>query len=236
MAFFSKKKLKQILDEPESRYFSVINDALAVATVVSIFTIVLETVPSLGRYQQWFLIIEWVTVGFFVTEYAARMYVAKPKRTYALSFFGIIDLIAILPTFIGLGNYTFLKSARIVRIMRFLRMVRLAKMSRMKTKDVEETMGIFGFNIAIYTVMLTLVTMVIGTLLHIFVVTDAAPWSIPSGMYWAFSVFLGGLPAPIPPGEWGTAIFILAKFSGMALFGLLVGLIGKVFNQMVLGR
>jgi hypothetical protein len=115
-------------------------------------------------------------------------------------------------------------------------MVRLAKMSRVKAKDVEETIGIFGFNILIYSATLLFVMMCIGTLLHVFQSTPDTHWSIPTGMYWAFSVFLGGLPAPIPPGEWGTAIFILTKFCGMALFGLLIGVIGKMFNQLILGK
>ncbi len=232
----AKRALQQTLDNPQAHYFSFINDVLATATVVSILAIVLETVPSLAHYHPWFLVAEWATVALFSIEYVARIYVAKPKREYALSFFGIVDLVAILPTFIGLGNFTFLKSARIVRIMRFLRMIRLAKMSRVKAKDVEETMGVFGFNIAIYTVALLFVLMIIGTLLHVFIGTTEDSWSIPRGMYWAFSVFLGGLPAPIPEGEWGTAIFILTKFCGMALFGLLIGVVGKVFNQMVLGK
>ena len=160
----------------------------------------------------------------------------KHERTYYLSFFGIIDLFAILPSFFGLGNFTFLKSGRVVRIIRFLRIVRLSKLSRIKAKDAEETFGILGFNIAIYAFALLFIMLSIGVLLHVFVQADGHPWSIPSGMFWAFSVFLGGLPASIPPGTSGTIIFIIAKFCGMALFGLLVGIIGKLFNTWILGK
>ena len=230
-----KKRVFAALEDLHNPYFSLINDVFAIATVVSVVVIVIETIPSLSRYQDLFLFIEWLTVGLFTVEYCVRWWVTEPKRSYYLSFFGIIDLIAILPTFIGLGNFTFLKSARVIRIIRFLRIVRLSKLARIRTKDAEETFGILGLNSAIYVFALLFVMLLIGVLLHVFISTESNYWSIPKGMYWAFAVFLGGLPAPIPPGSSGTAIFIFAKFCGMALFGLLIGIIGKIFNSWVLG-
>jgi Ion transport protein len=135
-----------------------------------------------------------------------------------------------------MGNLTFLKSARVVRIIRFLRLARLSKLSHIHADNAEETLGIFGFNIALYALTLVFVMLIFGVALHVFIDGDGNYWSIPAGMYWTFSVFLGGLPAPIPPGQVGTAIFIFAKFAGMALFGLLVGVVGKIFNQLILGK
>lgn len=232
----SKKFVLDTFENPRSKYFAFVNDLFAVATIVSILAVVIETVPSLHTYHTVFLYIEWTTVVLFSLEYILRLWVAKNRKAYALSFFGIVDLVAVLPTFFGLGNLTFLKSARIVRIIRFLRLVRLSKLSRIKVEDAEETLGIFGFNIALYAVTLLFTTLVFGVLLHLFVTGDTQYWSIPGGMYWTFAVFLGGLPAPIPPGAVGTTIFILAKFCGMALFGLLVGVIGKIFNELILGK
>lgn len=232
----NKQGVLAIFENPQSKYFGFVNDVLAIATIVSILTIVLETVPSLSVYQPYFFAIEWITVILFSAEYVLRLWSNRSRSQYAFSFFGIIDLLAILPTLIGLGNLTFLKSARIVRIIRFLRLVRLSKLSRIKVDDAEETMGIFGFNIALYAVTLLFVTLLFGVILHIFDVSDGRYWSIPAAMFWTFSVFLGGLPTPIPPGTLGTVIFIGAKFCGMALFGLLVGVVGKIFNDLILGR
>ncbi len=232
----SKKNTLAVFEDPHSPYFGIVNDVLALATIVSILAIVLETVPSLYVYEDYFLAIEWVTVILFSIEYLFRLWASKVRSEYAFSFFGLIDLISILPTLLGLGNLTFLKSARIVRIIRFLRLIRLSKLSRIKVSDAEETLGIFGFNIALYAATLLFVTLVFGVLLHIFDTTDGRYWSIPAAMFWTFSVFLGGLPTPIPPGTLGTMIFIGAKFCGMALFGLLVGVVGKIFNDLILGK
>ncbi len=231
-----KSKIAGAFENPAHPLFSIINDVLALATIVSVFVIVLETMPSLIGYNALFLTIEWITVFLFTLEYITRLWIAKPKRSYYLSFFGVVDLVAILPSFVGLGNFTFLKSARVVRVIRFLRIVRLSKLSKIRAKDAEETFGILGFNIAIYTFALLFIMLLIGVLLHVFVSTEAGYWSIPTGMYWAFAVFLGGIPAPIPPGTAGTVIFIVAKFCGMALFGLLVGIVGKLFNEWILGK
>ncbi len=232
----SKKVVSQAFEDPRSQYFSYVNDVLAVSTVLSIFAIILETVPSLFQYHTYFLIIEWVTVALFAIEYGLRLWSSKVRREYALSFFGIVDLVAILPTIIGLGNFTFLKSARIIRIIRFLRLVRISKLTRVKVKDIEETIGVFGLNIALYATTLVLTFLAFGIILHLFFTGETMYWSIPAGMYWTFSLFLGGLPAPIPAGTGGTILFICAKFTGMALFGLLVGIVGKIFNQLILGK
>ncbi|MCR4286003.1 MAG: ion transporter [Candidatus Kaiserbacteria bacterium] len=232
----SKKTVLTIFENPKSPYFSITNDVLAVATIVSVFTIVLETVPSLSIYSFWFHIIDWTAVTLFTLEYCMRLWSARKRSSYAFSFFGVIDLLAILPTFIGLGNLMFLKSARVIRIIRFLRIVRLTKLSHLNIENAEETLGIFGFNIALYACALLLAFLSVGALLHIFVTSDGQYWSVPAGMYWTFSLFIGGLPAPIPPGTAGTIVFIIAKFLGMALFGLLIGVIGKIFNQLILGK
>ena len=226
-----------MFEDPRAPHFAAVNDGLAFVTVISIFAIILETVPSLYRFHDLFLVIEWATVLLFSAEYLLRLWASKSRREYAGSIFGVIDLVSILPSFIGLGNLTFLKSARVIRIIRFLRLIRLTKLTRqVHMKDVEETIGVFGLNIALYAVTLLLTLIFFGVLLHALDTADGRYWSIPSGMYWAFAVFLGGLPAPIPPGTTGTVIFILAKFIGMALFGLLIGVVGKIFNQLILGK
>jgi voltage-gated potassium channel len=233
---FSKHNILKTLENPSSEYFSIVNDVLALGTILSIFAIILETVPSLFTYHPYFLIIEWVTALLFSIEYGLRLWSARNRRAYALSFYGIIDLLAILPTIVGLGNFTFLKSARIIRIIRFLRLIRISKLARVNVKDVEETIGMFGLNIALYASTLILTFLAFGIVLHLFFMGETTYWSIPAGMYWTFAVFLGGLPAPIPSGTAGTILFIFAKFTGMALFGLLVGVVGKIFNQLILGK
>lgn len=230
-----RNTLSNVLVNHKTRAYHIANDVLGALTILSIVSIILETVPSLHQYNVYFKIIEWTALAFFTAEYAARIYIARPARSYIFSFFGLVDLIAILPSYLGLGNLSFLKSARTLRILRLLRMVRLAKISRIDGKDAEETVGIFGFNILIYALTLTFAMLIIGSLLYTIEDPSAHILSIPAGMFWTFKLFLGGLPLEVPSSQSGLTVYILAKFTGMALFGLLVGIVGKIFNKVALG-
>ena len=162
MASFAEKAFLKT----KSKTYTVVNDVLAFVTVVSILSLVLETVPALSEYAELFLIIEWSAVVLFTLEYIGRLSVSSPRYTYPTSFFGVVDLVAILPTFLGLGNFTFLKSARALRIIRMLRMVRLAKVGRSGVVN-EERFGVLGLNVAIYFTTLVFALFVTGTSLYL---------------------------------------------------------------------
>lgn len=85
----TKKNVLAIFEDPHSSYFRIVNDILALATIVSILAIVLETVPSLYVYEAYFLAIEWATVILFTMEYSIRLWASKVRSKYAFSFFWI---------------------------------------------------------------------------------------------------------------------------------------------------
>jgi voltage-gated potassium channel len=232
---FNRGAIRNILDNPKAKYFGVVNDFLSLLTIVSILAIVLETVPEFSGYSFWFLLAEWAAVFFFGLEYLARAWSSKNPLAYIFSFFGVVDLVAILPSILGLGNLSFLKSARIIRIIRFLRLVRISKLAKAEIGNIEHTLGVFGFTIAMYGLAVIFVMLLLGVALHT-LLPGGEYWSVPGGMFWAFLVFLGDMPVVIPPGVLGMVLFIVAKFLGMALFGLLIGVTGKIFNEILLGQ
>jgi voltage-gated potassium channel len=119
-------KLKQIIersDTPHGRTFDLFIQALIVISLVS-FSI--ETLPNVSETMRtWLRRIEIFCVVVFSIEYLLRVYVATPKRKYIFSFFGIIDLIAILPYYLGAG--VDLRSARMFRLLRLFRIFKLAR-------------------------------------------------------------------------------------------------------------
>jgi len=213
---------------------TVQNDFLALLTIVSIVSLVLETVPGLARYNTTFIFVEWLAVFFFTLEYIIRFSVSKPRWKYSLSFFGIVDLVSILPTFLGLGNFTFLKSARALRIIRLLRMLRLAKVSRSKAVD-EESLGVLSLNVLIYFVTLTFALLVTGTAMYLVEPETSVFVSIPAGMWWSLKVFMAGIPVVEPVTQLGEFFFVLTRFVGLLLLGLLIGVVGNVFKVLVMG-
>jgi len=227
--------LQRAFTDTSSRSFHLTQDFLALLTVVSIVALVLETVPSLSEYGQTFLVIEWVAVLFFSVEYIGRLIVSKPTWRYSVSFFGIVDLVSILPTFLGLGNFTFLKSARALRIIRLLRMLRLAKMARSDVVD-EENMSTTSLNVLIYFVTLVFALLITGTAMYLVEPQTSAFASIPAGMWWSLKVFMAGIPVTEPVTALGEFFFVLTRFVGLLLLGLLIGVVGNVFRGLLGGE
>ncbi len=229
-AFF---EIEDALEDPRSKFFTVANDILACVTLVSVGSIILETVPSLSAYGPVFQSIEYIATGLFTCEYFLRLHRAKRKTGYIFSFFGIIDLLAILPTYLGLGNFTFLKTARALRIVRLLRMIRLAKLAKLRKKD--GMSSLYLLNIQIYAITLFTATLFLGALFYIFEGTEAYAQDIPSAMFWVFKTILGGISMPQPQTTGGAVIQILARFCSTLLLGLMLTLVATMMRKLLTG-
>lgn len=221
-----------MFQDPSSKLFVRTNNFFALLTIISIVSLVLETVAGLSDYQVVFVSIEWCAVVFFSLEYIGRFVVSKPKWKYPLSFFGIIDLVSIVPTLLGLGNFTFLKSARALRIIRLLRMLRLAKMTRSDVVS-EENLGVLSLNVLIYFATLVTALLITGTAIYLTEPNTSAFASIPAGMWWSLKVFMAGIPVVEPVTQLGEFFFVLTRFVGLLLLGLLVGVVGNVFRVLM---
>lgn len=110
-------------DTPAGRTFDLVIQTLI---VVSLITFSVETLPHLSEQtRSWLYLIEVVTVALFTAEYLLRIAVADRKLSFIFSFFGLIDLMAILPFFLATGI-----DLRAIRAFRFLRLFRAFKIVR----------------------------------------------------------------------------------------------------------
>ncbi|HYD93233.1 MAG TPA: ion transporter [Candidatus Paceibacterota bacterium] len=226
--------LRNTFENQKSPAFVITNDILALATLVSVLALVLETVAAFASYQPIFNVIEYATVALFTAEYLGRLYVAKSRFKYAFSFFGIIDLLAILPSFIGMANLTFLKTSRSLRILRFLRILRLAKLAR-KGKKHPSNSSIYVLNIQIYFTALLTAILIMGSLLYLTEGHHAYAKDLPSAMYWTLSVILGGLSYERPTSTIGVTLLIACRFLGLVFLGLIVSLTGTLMRKVLIG-
>lgn len=224
-----------MLNDESHRSFFFVNDVLAIATVVSIVAIVLETVPSLAQYKSVFDLIELVTVAIFTAEYVGRLYVARPKLSYVFSFFGLVDLISILPSYLGVGNLTFLKTARSLRIIRLLRVLRMVKLTR-SSKRVKSNLGLYSLNAFIFLATFGFALIIAGSAVYVAEPNSPAFASIPLGMVWALKVFLIGIPVEYPTTTGGQIAHMLTRFLGLVVFGVLIGIVGKYLEQALYGK
>lgn len=221
------------LEHPRNKWFLLLNNSLAVITIVSVLAVILETVPRVSAWQNWLTIIEYCVVLIFLSEYVIRVKHSKSPSKYIFSFFGIIDLLAILPSLLGLANLTFLKAARSVRVIRMLRMLRLAKVARFEDKK-KASRSVLGLNFEIYIIALTMAIIMLGSLFYIFE-TRADATSIPQGMYWAIRAVLGGVSYPQPETIGGTATLVLARLTAMIFLGMTMGAVGAIMRTKLIG-
>ena len=229
--------LNKMFNDPHSRMFVWTNDFLAAVTILSVLALILETVETLSGYRSLFITIEYAAVFFFSLEYAGRMLAARKSLEYIFSFFGLVDLLAIIPSYALLLNFTFLKTARVLRILRFLRMIRVAKLAHPEVARLKEGEhpSIYKLNISIYFFALFCAVVIFGTLLYIAEGTTTGAENIPMAMIWVSKVIMGGVAQHSPLSVWGDLIIIFARFTGLMLFGLLVYIVGHSVRWALFG-
>lgn len=155
-------------ETPAGRWFDI---ALLIAILVSITIVSLETIPGYAqrpRLINVFAAIEWVLTILFTIEYALRLYCVRHPLRYAFSFWGIIDLLSILPSYVTLFVGTSSRSFVILRSIRLLRVFRVLKLWRMMNEADELASAIWKVRdkiIVFVTVVLVAVT-ISGTLMY----------------------------------------------------------------------
>lgn len=231
-------QINESLHDQSSRKFVRFNILLAIVTIISITSIIFETVASLHYFHSVFLIIEWASVIFFTFEYLARIYTTNEKRKYVFSFWGIADILSIIPTFFSLGNWTFLKSVRILRILRLLRLLRLIKIIHIYTgtlRAVDSQEEINKQNIILYFFTLATGVLLSGAVLYTLEHNQKAYENIPLSMLQGAKLLVGGLAIALPQTIGGEIAVVVIRFIGLALFGLLIAIVGGALNQLIFG-
>lgn len=118
--------LKRIIEQNDTSAGRVFDLVIQGLIVLSLISFSLETLPGLSPELHWYLrAIEIGTIAIFTGEYVLRLWLADSRSAYAFSFFGIIDLIAILPFYVGMG--VDLRAVRSFRLLRLFRMFKLAR-------------------------------------------------------------------------------------------------------------
>lgn len=179
--------LYQVIFKHNTREGRLFDVALIWAVMLSVVVVILESVTSIrARFHDLLLIAEWVFTIVFTIEYGLRLYSARRRWRYALSFFGIIDLIAILPTYLSLlipGTQTLV----VVRIFRTLRVFRVLKLSeyRAEAKALRKALGASTPKIVVFLGSVLSVVVIAGAIMYLIEGPEHGFADIPRSMYWA---------------------------------------------------
>ena len=223
---YFREKLYEIIfeaDTPEGRAFDIV---LLLAILGSVIAVMLETVPSYDKYRKIFVILEWIFTIFFTIEYIVRIYTVHSPKKYVTSFFGVVDLVSILPTYLSLF-FAGTTSLMVVRALRLLRVFRIFKLGNflfegkiiMKAlKESRDKILVFMFFII---VMVTIFGAVIYFIENNHPEGHAGFTSIPKSVYWAIvtlsTVGYGDIHPNTTLGQFLSSILMILAYAVIAV-------------------
>ena len=182
-----QQKLHEIIFEADTRAGKLFDIILLWAILLSVVTVMLESVESIRLlYGTELRIIEWSFTFLFTIEYFARiMAIGKPLK-YIFSFYGIIDLISIIPTYLGLfisGSQTLaiIRSIRLLRVFRILKLVQFISEADVLLKALKASRA----KIVVFLFAVLSLTFILGTVMYLIETPENGFTSIPRSIYWA---------------------------------------------------
>lgn len=233
----ARERLHEIIfeaDTPAGKFFDII---LMIFIILSVIVVMLETVPSYqAKYGQLFTFLEFVFTIFFSIEYILRLYCVHKPMKYATSFFGIIDLLSIIPFFIALV-VTGTQSLVVIRALRLMRVFRVFKLANFMTQGqlIITALKASRAKIFVFMTFILLLVSIMGSVMYL--VEGGANNgfdSIPRSVYWAIvtltTVGYGDISPITPLGQFiAAAIMIL----GYAIIAVPTGIVAAEINQEV---
>lgn len=219
-----KERIHEIIfeaDTPTGKFFDL---ALLVMIAASIVVVMLESVHSINvQYKQWFSILEWVFTIFFTIEYGLRVFCVYKPWKYVFSFYGMIDLLAILPAYLGLfiaGAQSFV----IIRALRIMRVFRILKLGHFMSEGtvIVRALQASRAKITVFIVFVLLMVSIIGSIMYL---VEGGPKSafssIPRSVYWAIvtltTVGYGDISPVTPLGQFLASVVMIIGYAVIAV-------------------
>lgn len=182
-----RRRVHDIIFEAETGAGKLFDTLLLVAILVAVIAVMLDSVEEIEReYSTLLQGIEWVLTILFTIEYGLRLWSVRHPLHYAKSFFGVIDLLAILPTYLSL-LFVGSQSLMVIRSIRLLRVFRVFKMARYLSEVMVlmHALRATRHKITVFLITVLALALILGTLMYVIEGREGGFSSIPAGFYWA---------------------------------------------------
>lgn len=229
-------RLHSVIFEADTPTGKVFDITLLVLIAASVLVVMLESVPSIqDRYHETLLALEWGFTIAFTIEYLLRLLIVARPRVYALSFFGIVDLLAILPTYLSLFVFG-TQALTVVRGVRLLRVFRVLKLGHYLSESqvITESLKASQRKISVFLFAVTMIVMVVGAIMYVIEgETNPGFSSIPLAVYWAIvTLTTVGFGDITPQTALGQFISAFVMIIGYAVIAVPTGIVTAEFaNQ-----
>ena len=231
-----KDKLHELIfeaDTPSGKLFDV---ALLIAILASVIVVMLETVPQIQEnYFRLFYTLEWIFTIFFTIEYIVRIYAVNSPKKYIFSFYGIVDLLSILPTYLALV-FAGTHSLMIIRSLRLLRVFRIFKLGNFlfEGQVIISSLKASRVKISVFLTFVIIMVSIFGSVMYLIegAAGNESFDSIPRSVYWAIvtltTVGYGDISPISPLGQFIAAIIMIL---GYAVIAVPTGIVTSEFTR-----
>lgn len=212
-------------DTPAGRGFDI---ALIWAILISVVAVMLDSVQSISGNRQWlFNGIEWFFTLLFSLEYLVRLYCAPKPLHYARSFFGLVDLLSVLPTYLAffVSHASFLIMLRLLRVLRIFRVLKLMRYIN-EADLLVRSLYMARRKIFVFFFSMFVLASIFGALLFLIEGPANGFTSIPKSIYWAvITMTTVGYGDVVPQTVLGQSVATLLMGIGYAIIAVPTGIV-----------
>lgn len=231
--FNNKQRLKDhlhlIIFEADTRIGKLFDIVLIVFIILSVLAVMLETVPSLeAQYHDVFFYLEWIFTTVFTIEYLLRLWIVNKPIKYATSFYGIVDLLSILPSFLtmffgGIPSLMIIRALRLLRIFRIFKLASLFRQGIVLAKALKNSVP----KISVFLFAIMLITILFGSFMYLIEAnSDGGFDSIPRSIYWAIvTLTTVGYGDISPKTDFGQFVAAIVMILGYAVIAVPTGIV-----------
>lgn len=224
-----KRKLHTIIFEADTPAGKVFDVGLLIVIVLSVIMVMLESVKSIQiHYEELFNNFEWIFTIIFTIEYVLRIWITGKPWKYIFSFYGLIDLLSIIPTFLGIF-FTGTHSLLVIRTLRLLRVFRILKLARFlgEAQNLINALKASRVKIIVFIFSVLSLTVIMGTLMYLIEGGENGFTSIPRSIYWAIvTLTTVGYGDIAPQTVLGQAIASMIMILGYGIIAVPTGIVG----------
>lgn len=229
-----RSKLYDIIFEADTTAGKTFDVLLLIAIFISIIVVMLESVKSINiRYGDILRIIEWIITVFFTIEYFLRIYVVQKPIRYIFSFFGLIDLLSVLPSYIGIF-ISGTQGLMVIRALRLLRVFRIFKLNRLVNEGavIIKSLKASWAKISVFLYAVIIIVIIIGTSMYLIEGEENGFTSIPRSIYWAIvTLTTVGFGDITPQTVLGQFLASIVMILGYAIIAVPTGIVSMEFSR-----
>jgi voltage-gated potassium channel len=218
-----RKKLYDIIFEDDTRAGKNFDVALLIVIVISVLLVLLESIPAIRKdYHENLVLLEWIITVIFTIEYIVRIIIVRRPWKYITSFYGIIDFLSVIPTYLGLLIVGY-QSLLVIRVLRLLRVFRIFKLTRYSTAGSTLARALWASRakISVFLFSVMLLVTVVGTLMYLIEGEASGYTSIPISIYWGIvtltTVGYGDISPVTPLGQFLASIVMITGYAIIAV-------------------